>query len=95
MQRYIERAWSTRDGSLSAILLDWSEAFDRVDPAAMHVALARFGLPDQYLAMISAMCNNRTFEVRDRRGSSAVYSQGAGIAQGCPLSPYLFIIVLT
>jgi len=45
--------------------------------------------------MISAIYDSRAFEVRDRQVSSAVYSQGTGIAQGCPLSPYLFIIVLT
>ena len=37
----------------------------------------------------------RKFQVSDHSGTSASRIQEAGIAQGCPLSPYLFIIVQT
>ena len=33
------------------------------------------------------------FHLKDPAGNSSLRNQAAGIAQGCPLSPYLFIIV--
>eukprot|EP00959_Pyramimonas_sp_CCMP1952_P144549 3025546-Pyramimonas_sp.AAC.1 len=37
----------------------------------------------------------RYFTILDHCGKSSQRRQAAGIAQGCPLSPYLFIIVQT
>jgi len=45
--------------------------------------------------MISGIYSARFFSIQDHTGSSTKRIQGAGIAQGCPLSPYLFIAVQT
>ena len=45
--------------------------------------------------MVNAIYSNRTFSIRDCGVTSTTHPQCSGIAQGCPLSPYLFIIVLT
>ena len=45
--------------------------------------------------MIQAFYTYRTFSIRDSGTTVSARPQGSGIAQGCPLSPYLFIIVLT
>ena len=36
-------------------MLDWTKAFDRIDPTAMKTALLRFGLPEEMMDMIDAM----------------------------------------
>ena len=95
VQRMMDAAQDLRDGEMSVLLLDWSKAFDRIDPGAMQVALRRFGLPEPYIDMVTAVYRCRSFTVRDAGRESTAHSQAAGIAQGCPLSPYLFIIVLT
>ena len=45
--------------------------------------------------MIASIYSDRTFQVRDGGQFSTILGQGTGIAQGCPLSPYLFIIMLS
>lgn len=47
------------------------------------------------LKMISVIYSQRTFNIKDPCGNSDTHPQAAGIAQGCPLSPYLFIIAMT
>ena len=94
-QRLIDQTWASKNGQLSIVRLDWAKAFDRVDPAAMLVALRRFGLPVAIVDMIAGIYCNRTFVVKAAEHPSDIRPQGAGIAQGCPLSPYLFIIMLS
>ena len=94
-RRIIDAANISSEGSLYFLLLDWSKAFDRVKSDAMMIALRRFGIPERMLTIIASIYQQRTFEIKDVLGSSNVHSQNAGIAQGCPLSPYLFIIAMT
>ena len=95
LRSLFSEAGATQGGSLSAVLLDWEKAFDRLDPAMMVTALRLFGVPEDFCAMIRGIYAHRTFTVSDGWGTSVEHCQASGIAQGCPLSPYLFIIALT
>ena len=94
-RRFIEQAWATRDGQLVCLALDWAKAFDGVDPAALVVALQRFGIPNNICRIVQAIYANRKFQVRDSGTVSSVKHQLSGISQGCPLSPFLFSCVMT
>jgi len=94
-RRLIDAAWASKDGKLMMVLLDWRKAFDRIAPQAMIQALRRFGLPEPILQMIDAIYADRIFTVQDAGIESTCHAQRCGISQGCPLSPYLFIIVMT
>ena len=94
-KRIVETCLSQQDNQLSMVFLDWSRAFDKILPEAMLQALHRFGLPKEILEMVAAIYATRTFCIKEAGVVSSERRQSCGIVQGCPLSPYLFIMVLT
>ena len=72
---------------LNLLFLDWKQAFDSIDHSALVIALRRFGLPAAELDLIEQFYSST--------GDKAVGDFGSGIRQGCSLSPYLFIILLS
>ena len=77
------------------LALDWAKAFNSVSPAALAKALLRFGLPRHFVTVVEAIYKDRLFFVSDKFSESAKHPQMFGISQGCPLSPFLFIIMMT
>ena len=60
-RRVIENAWAKRDGKVILLALDWAKAFDSIAPAALNHALLRFGCPQHFVEMISAIYSDRRF----------------------------------
>ena len=77
------------------VLFDWKKAFDKIDQGRMSETLRRFNIPSQIIANIEAINENPKFKVRDTDGESEFKKQNSGIRQGCPLSPYVFLSVMT
>ena len=61
----------------------------------MIIALKWFGLPPKLLRVIQHIYEDRSFRVSDGTKQSSVRSQKSGISQGCPLSPFLFVMLMT
>ena len=94
-RRLLERTCAAKYGSLVFSAVDWAKAFDSISPDGLIVALRRFGIPDVFCAIIRAIYSGRRFVVRDAGHTSEPRPQHFGISQGCPLSPFLFSIVMT
>jgi len=87
---------SEREGSnLSMILLDWEKAFDKIDHSRLLEALERLGVPSNMLSLIKTIYREPKFRVKSGEFKSDYKTQSSGIRQGCPLSPYLFVLVMT
>ena len=94
-RRILEGAWAEKGGSAVLLALDWAKAFDSIRPEALLTALRRFGVPEPFSDMVRNIYENRTFLVQDAGARSRLHPQHAGVCQGCPLSPFLFVIIMT
>ena len=94
IRRVIDRGAATNKKTL-LLLLDWEKAFDRITHSSMFTALKRAGLPDKYINIIAALYRNPKFYIEADGFVSDFFRQNTGIRQGCPLSPYLFIVVMS
>ena len=80
---------------ISVVLLDWEKAFDKVTHKGLHDALERMGIHPKLRNLVKQLYKNPTFKIEFEGGTSQWKQQKSGIRQGCPLSPYLFLIIMT
>ena len=95
VRRSIELALAQRGGQIAMLALDWAKAFDSINVEALLIALKRFGLPPKILRVIGHIYSDRNFRVVDAGSTSTERRQLSGISQGCPLSPFLFVMLMT
>jgi hypothetical protein len=76
------------------ISLDAEKAFDKVQYPFMIKVLERSGIQGPYLNMIKALYNKPVANIKLNGEKLEAIPLKSGSRYGCPLSPYLFNIVL-
>ena len=94
-RRIMDDAHAANEGSCIFLALGWAKAFDSISPSRLAEALRRFGIPSHFIDLIGNIYDGRQFFVRDMQVDSGYHKQHFGISQGCPLSPFLFVIMMT
>ena len=81
--------------NMSPVFLDLQKAFDKVDQQRLIEVLQCLRVPLNILQTRSSMSKKRSFELLKAKTNLNTKAQKSGIRQGCPLSPYLFCVLLS
>ena len=76
------------------ITIDFEKAFVCWDWSFLHLCLNKFGFPNTILKWVQALYWNIISCVSNNGFASSYFPVERGVRQGCPLSPYLFIIAV-
>lgn len=72
--------------------LDFYKAFDSLEHKFLFQALTKFGFGNYFCRAVRTLYRNNNSAVKLKFGTSPRFSLSRGIRQGCPISPYLFLI---
>ena len=76
------------------ISLDAEKAFDKIQHPFMIKVLERMGIQGSYLNIIKAIYSKPSANIKLNGEKLKAFPLKSGTRQGCPLSPFLFNIVL-
>lgn len=74
------------------LFLDFYKAFDSLEHKFIFKALDKFGFGDYFCRAIRTLYKNNNSCIKLKFGTSPRFSLSRGVRQGCPISPYLFLL---
>lgn len=87
-------ALSSWDDQAFMLKIDLAKAFDRLEWNFIVAALSRKGLHGHFINLVHACISSPIFLVVVNGQPFARFRSDRGIRQGCPLSPYLFVLAI-
>ena len=93
LQEIIERIDESNETGL-IFFSDFNKAFDSLDHKFMFKCLRHFGFSEHTLQWVKLFYKDATSRVTNNGHFSEFFRIKRGVRQGCPLSPYLFIICI-
>lgn len=75
------------------LFLDFRKAFDTVEHPFIFQSLKKFGFGRHFTTAIKTLYRNSNCSIKLTNGTSPRFDLSRGLRQGCPASPYLFLIV--
>jgi len=77
---------------LVLLLLDFEKAFDRIEWGFLFEALAKLGFYPQWIRWVSSLYRSASSAIKLNGVEGSTFPLARSVKQGCPLSPYLFIL---
>jgi hypothetical protein len=77
---------------LVLLLLDFENAFDKIEWSFLFEALAKFGFCPQWIQWVSSLYRSASSVIKLNGVEGSTFPLARSVRQGCPLSPYLFIL---
>jgi mannosylglycoprotein endo-beta-mannosidase len=77
---------------LVLLLLDFEKAFDRIEWSFLFEALAKLGFCPQWIRWVSSLYGSASSAIKLNEVEGNTFPLARSVRQGCPLSPYLFIL---
>uniref|UniRef100_A0A1A8L6V8 Reverse transcriptase domain-containing protein n=1 Tax=Nothobranchius pienaari TaxID=704102 RepID=A0A1A8L6V8_9TELE len=74
------------------LFLDFYKAFDSIEHPFIFQCLKQLGFRNKFCATIESLYDNATSSISLPNGTSPRFDIKRGVKQGCPISPFLFII---
>ena len=77
-----------------AMKLDISKAFDSVQWSFLLNSLMAMGFPERFIHWIRLCVTTPSYSVQVNGDLAGYFQSARGLRQGCPLSPYLFVLCM-
>jgi hypothetical protein len=77
---------------LVLLLLDFEKAFDRIEWSFLFEALAKLRFCSLWIRWVSSLYKSASLAIKLNGVEGSTFPLDRSVRQGCPLSPYLFIL---
>lgn len=92
---FLEAKWHAyaTQREMTFLQLDYSKAYDRMEWHFLHIGLQKLGFGPVFCRWVRILCEDAGAEIIVNGDLTRLIKLFRSVRQGCPLAPYLFVLV--